>query len=323
MSSFQLTGGSLNFEKSEFRRKFDKEWFSFSHAFAENELFSMPRLAQLAMDIQSHRPNDMYCDSEVASIGQRWNESNRPANSIDQVIRTIEQGQAWVVLKRCERDPDYMQILNAAMGQILELTGPQIEKVVDFKEVIIFITSPGRLTTYHIDRECNFIAQIAGKKNIYLFDKDDREILPEEEIERFWTIDNNSAIYKPEYQDRAFTFELKPGNGIHVPIGAPHWLQNGDNVSVTMSMNFHFVDSERRDVYRANHYLRKLGIHPSPPFAYPMRDSAKKMAWVMASRTAKLPRAIGRALTDSRQALRSQFSEGARATRPPRVARED
>ena len=297
MVSFQQSSNSLTLDKTTFQNKFDREWFSFTHTFAENPLFAMPRLMQLAMDIQAKRPDDMYCDAEVSRIGQRWNESFRPTGFVDQIIRTIEDGQAWVVLKRCERDPEYMGLLNAAMAQILELTGPEIEKIIDFKEVIIFITSPKRLTTYHIDRECNFIAQIAGRKKIFLFDKNDRQVLPEDEIERFWTVDNNSACYKPEYQDRAYTFQFEPGNGIHVPIGCPHWLQNDDNVSITMSVNFHFVDSERRDVYRANHYLRKLGVRPSPPFVSPLRDAAKKAAWVVASRTVKLPRTIKRALT--------------------------
>ena len=299
MSLIQKSISPLHFDDAEFRGKFEREWFTFSHTFAENKLFEIPRLIQLAMDIQSHRPQDLYCDSEVSSIGQRWSDSVRPTDSIDKIIRTIEQGEAWVMLHRCERDPDYMNVLNAAMGTILELTGPEIEKIVDFKEVIVFITSPRRLTTYHIDRECNFIAQIAGKKVIHLFDKNDREVLPEEEIERFWTVDNNSALYKPEYQDRAFSFELQPGNGIHVPIGCPHWLQNGDDISVTMSVNFHFLNSERRDVYRTNHYLRKFGMKPSPPFTSPMRDAAKKAAWVVASRTVKLPRTLKRALTAS------------------------
>jgi hypothetical protein len=140
---------------------------------------------------------------------------------------------------------------------------------------IVFLSSPGRITTYHIDRECNFILQIQGRKTVYVFDQNDREVLPEEEIERFWAIDNNAAIYKPRYKDRAKVFELEPGDGIHVPVNAPHWVRNGDNISITLSVNFQFDDSYRADIYRANYLLRKLGVRPSPPGRYVVRDKMK------------------------------------------------
>ncbi|TCG05386.1 transcriptional regulator, partial [Paraburkholderia steynii] len=52
-----------------------------------------------------------------------------------------------------------------------------------------------------------------------------------------------------------------------------------DNISVTLSVNFQFIDSIRKDVYRANYYLRKLGINPTPPGRSAVRDRAKAMAF--------------------------------------------
>lgn len=282
----------IHFDPTEFRENFDRHRFTFSHSLADHPLFKLPRLIELAKATQEQRPHELHYDSGAKDIGQRWDETPTLAESVDQTIRAIEDRQAWIILKRCERDPDYKALLNSCMGQILRLTGPELEKIVDFKEVIIFVTSPKRLTTYHIDSECNFILQISGKKMIYVFDKDDRDILPEEEIERFWTVDTNSARYKPQFQDRAFPFELQPGNGIHIPIGCPHWLQNDNNISITVSINFHFINAERRDIYRVNYYLRKLGLHPSPPFMFPARDAAKRTVIGAMRRTAQLPKML-------------------------------
>src|SRR5438270_332982 len=83
---------------------------------------------------------------------------------------------------------------------------------------IIFITSPLRVSSYHIDRECNFLLQIRGAKTIHVFDQNDREVLSEQELESFWTVDNNAAVYKPQLQNRANSYLLQPGCGVHIPV---------------------------------------------------------------------------------------------------------
>ncbi len=143
------------------------------------------------------------------------------------------------------------------------------------QEMIVFLTSPNRITTYHIDRECSLLLQIAGSKTVYTFDGSDRSILPEEQIEKFWTVDNNAATYRPEIQPKARAFRLTPGVGIHIPVNHPHWVQNDDNVSISVNLNFQFPDRKIADVYRANYFLRKAGIHPAPAGRNAGIDSVK------------------------------------------------
>jgi hypothetical protein len=163
------------------------------------------------------------------------------------------------------------------------------------REVIVFITSPKRVTTYHIDSECNFLLQVLGDKEINVFRNNDREVTTEDEVERFWAVDSNAPRYKPELQDHADVLMLSPGNGIHIPINAGHWLKNGDNVSVSVSINYHPWDSERGDIYCVNHYLRtRLGMSPTPPFKSPVLDAIK--------------RPVGAALRVIRKSLRGPVS---------------
>jgi hypothetical protein len=102
--------------------------------------------------------------------------------------------------------------------------------------------------------------------------------LPEHELERFWTVDNNAAQYKPHLQSRATSYLLQPGTGVHLPVNAPHWVENADNVSISLSVNFQFKDSVRANVYRANYLLRKLGMKPTPHGQAPLRDAIKNQA---------------------------------------------
>jgi hypothetical protein len=150
------------------------------------------------------------------------------------------------------------------------------------QEVILFITSPKRITTYHIDRECSLLLQILGSKQISIFDRNDREVLPEEELERFWSVDHNAPRYKAELQSHATVYELTPGNGVHIPVNAPHWVQNGNNISISLNVNFQYRDSMRANLYRLNFLLRKLGIQPTPPGKSRVRDTFKSAAVVPA-----------------------------------------
>ena len=268
----------LEIVPSVFRERFNQKWFPLQHCLASSPLFSLDRLVELANQTARMRPDDVYFDRGASRPGQRWNETPACELPLDEAIRRIEHEGAWVFLRHAQDDPEYGKLLRTAIGQILELTGPELERNIKFPELIVFITSPGRVTSYHIDRACNFVAQIRGEKTIYLFDPRDREVLPEHEIERFWAVDNNAAIYKPEFQHRADECVLRPGEGLHIPVNAPHWLRNHDNVSITASLNFTFKDELLANVYRANYALRKCGVRPDAPGRFPMRDAFKRKA---------------------------------------------
>jgi hypothetical protein len=283
----------LFFATNEFRENFNRRHFVVQHDLATYSAFSLERLIELAKDTAETRPNDLYYDEGEVEIGQRWEEVSRGTLPIDETIGRIETQGAWIVLWRAELHPTYSGLLTAAMSDILAMTGAEIERNIKKKEIILFITSPNRITTYHIDRECNFLLQISGEKEISIFARDDREVLPEVEIERFWTIDNNAPRYRPQLQDRAEVIRLQPGNGVHIPINAPHWLKNGDNISVSASFNFQFRDGVRANLYRANYYLRKFGLRPRAPYSSAIADAVKGPLGAAAYKARQLYRGPG------------------------------
>ena len=268
----------IDSDSSLFRENFERKSFEVAHHLASHPLFQLPQLMGLAERSLKTRPLDLYYDMGDVAPGQKWRDTNRafsPLNALTQ----LEESDAWFIFRSAQRDPLYTELYRHAIDEIKDLVGRHIESQISREDIIIFVTSPKRVTAYHIDRECNFILQLQGEKDLYVFDREDRQILPEEEIEEFWAVDNNAPNYRPELQDRAHLYKLAPGNGVHVPVNCPHWLKNADNISVTLSVNFQFIDSVRADIYRANHHLRKLGINPTPPGQSPVRDRAKAMAF--------------------------------------------
>ncbi len=281
MSAILDSGASIDAEtwidadKAEFRRNFNRQSFELRHRLSQHPLLQLPSLMQLAERTVRQRPADLYFDMGTIEIGQRWDSVPTKTFSATAALEQIHKSKAWFIFRAAQRDPEYASLLHHGLSEFKALIGPTIDSQIRQEDIIIFVTSPNRVTSYHIDRECNFLLQIQGTKTLYVFDREDREILPEEEIERFWAVDNNAAVYKPQFQNRARTYKFSPGLGVHIPVNCPHWLQNDDNVSVSLSINFQFRDSTRADIYRANYFIRQLGFKPSPPGLDPRKDRLK------------------------------------------------
>ena len=220
----------LDGEARLFRENFNRASFPFAHHLAGHPLFELPRLLELSKTLPE---SDIYYDAGDIRVGQRWDQTPRTQLSVAQLIDRIENAGAWILLKRANRDPRYAVILDQALAEAGGLVGARFPNKMRMRSAVILITSPNRVTSYHIDPDCNFLCQVRGEKVLHVFDRYDREVLPEEEIERFWAVDKNAAVYKEKYQDRARSYSLKPGVGVHMPVNAPHWVQNADNVSVT------------------------------------------------------------------------------------------
>jgi hypothetical protein len=113
-----------------------------------------------------------------------------------------------------------------------------------------------------------------------VFNPSDPAILTEREVERFYSGAHRNLVFRDEIRGKAQVFELRPGVGIHVPVTAPHWVQNGPEVSISYSITFQTKASLRRaQAYRMNAGLRRWGLKPSPIGQSPLRDGLKQLAF--------------------------------------------
>jgi hypothetical protein len=258
-----------------FYTDFDEKPFEFKHSFHENHpMFQLSRIRRILDDpaLMHHA----YYDHGEIIIGQRWRELPERKLTSKEVFDNIDQCSGWMMLRHLEKDPEYNELLERCLDEVKHLTGREIDQDKKSQEAIIFFTSPNRVTAYHIDRECNFLMQVMGNKEMNIFDRSDRDVTPETELETFWSKDNNAGIYKPEFQDRAHVFQMRPGTGVHIPVNSPHWLKTRNDVSISFSISYQYKDTRRKYVYQANYYLRKMGLTPTPPGKSVALDGAKR-----------------------------------------------
>lgn len=276
-------GGLLRPDRGEFRSKFNRFAFAFPHGLAGHELFTIPRLARLGETILASPAPGRFSayDARSAVTGTKFHLMEHGERVAD-TIRGLDQAGVWMKLSMAhEADPDYAELLEGIIDELEDLSGYPLRRETTWKTMTIFMASPGIVTPYHIDHECNFLMQIQGEKDVALYDPLDRSLLTAPEIERFYagagSVD--AATWRDELAHSGTVFRLVPGRAVHHPPLAPHWVKNGDNVSVSVSIGFCLRELDRRaHVWQANYCLRRLGLRPREPGVWAAADRLKHAA---------------------------------------------
>ena len=253
---------------------FNKNSFVFDHDLHKQKLYDIDSLIGLARRLG---PGSAYWSTKPINVSDGWEDTQGRKLSLEEAVATVETSNTLVVLKDIEKDEVFGPVFQSVVEMMAARVGPALERDMLHGRATLLISSPHRVTGYHIDAEANFLLQLRGEKTVYVFDGSDREVMPAIELERFYSGDLNAAQYKEDLQrTKARTIDFRPGLGVHVPIEWPHWVKNGESISVSISINYDMrSNAKMARLYRANHQLRKLGMTPTPPGSSSLRDGGK------------------------------------------------
>jgi hypothetical protein len=262
----------LDIDPEAFAKSFGRAPFPMRHGLAGHELFALPRLVELAQRLPASA-----IEYNAGDVPLSLDPARTPRNglSAEETIRRIEECRSWMVLKFAERDPRYAELLASCLDEIDAFPKGYIKAAHAF----IFVSSPGSVTPFHMDPEENFLLQLRGEKTIQVFDPADRAVVSERELERFCGGAHRNLEFRDSGAGRGRAFVLHTGDGVHVPFVAPHWVENGAEVSISFSVTFQTPESlARLHAYRGNALLRRVGVSPAPVGSSPLGDSLKRLA---------------------------------------------
>lgn len=275
-------------DAAQFANDFNRNPFLIDHHLVGHPLFELPRLIELYRTLPE---KDVEFKAGDVAVGEDSDVTPRSGLSVEETIHRIEECSALIVLRNVEQHPEYAPLVHGCLDQLQPLTEPHYP-VMSNRESFIFVSSPGALTHYHYDPEHNFLLQIRGQKQVAMFDPLDRELVSEEDLERFYCENHRTAPLPEGMRDRGTLYDLPAGRGLHFPVAAPHWVRNGPELSVSFSFTFRSEWSERREsLYRWNYRMRRRGVNPSPVGHSPLVD-ATKFGMIRAGRVVK--RLLGR-----------------------------
>ncbi|MGQ0446117.1 MAG: hypothetical protein ACT4O2_13580 [Beijerinckiaceae bacterium] len=266
----------LSDPEGQFAQNYNRRNFRFKHGLKGHPLFELPSLVEMARRPFHH---EAYWSNGKVNANDPWGINRDARLSLIDTIAGIGDNNSLVILKHVEQDPVYGPVFQELLARVVALSGEQMRQEVMVGEVLILIASPNRLTSYHMDADCNFLVQVAGSKTLFVYDHTDPTLVSHEEREQYHRGNHNSIVYQESRQCDATAYELDAGHGVHIPVFAPHWGYNHDNISVALSVNYELrpMLAEKR-IYQVNSLLRKLGADPTPPRISPWRDRLKLAA---------------------------------------------
>ncbi|WP_426386681.1 cupin-like domain-containing protein [Sphingobium sp. R-21] len=246
------------------------------HGLAGHALLTLEALAGLA----ERMPADCV-EYNLGKLPLGVRPEDTPSNglTLGETIRTIETNGSWAVLKNVERDADYGALLDRALAELAPIvereTGPMLHR-----EAFIFLSSPGSVTPFHMDPEHNILLQIRGEKTMTVFPAGDEELVPAVQSEAFHAGGHRNLGWRDAFRDRGMAVTLLPGDAIHVPVKAPHFVENGPAVSVSLSVTWRSDRSVAEgELHSLNGLLRRRRLPVGRIGARPEAQGMRRIAY--------------------------------------------
>ena len=212
-------------------------------------------------------------------LGVRAEDTPSNGLSLGETIRTIESNGSWAVLKNVERDAAYGALLDAALAELGPIVDARTGAMLN-REAFIFLSSPGSVTPFHMDPEHNILLQIRGEKVMTVFPAGDPELVPAVQSEAFHAGGHRNLNWRDDFRQRGTAVKLLPGDAIHVPVKAPHFVENGAAVSVSLSVTWRSERSvAESELHGLNALLRRRGLPVGRISAAPERQGARRLAY--------------------------------------------
>ena len=128
-----------------------------------------------------------------------------------------------------------------------------------------------------------------------VFPTRDERLLPAEAQEAFHLGEHHRNLpWREEFAALGAPFALAPGAALHVPVKAPHWVKNGPDVSVSLSITWRSEWSYREEyARRMNHLLRRVGVKPRAPRRFPHQNHAKSLGYRVIDKVRRMRGAQG------------------------------
>ena len=245
------------------------------HALGSNPLLELDNLALLGETLPPASAEYNRGDLPIGVTGKPGSNGL----TIGETIRGIATSGSWAVLKNIEQAPAYKLLLEALLDELRAEIEPRtgaMQKLQGF----IFVSSPGAVTPYHFDPEHNILLQLRGTKAMTVFPAGDARFAPDEVHEGYHTGGARELRWHDALAGQGREFALTPGDALFVPVMAPHFVRNGPEPSISLSLTWRSDWSyEEADARAFNGVLRRAGLRPQAPGRWPQRNRLKALGW--------------------------------------------
>jgi hypothetical protein len=193
------------------------------------------------------------------------------------VIRDLHNANAWLTLLNVEDDPGMAGLMNTQLDKLESgITAKQGKRVKMRKRVaFVFVSSPNSVTPVHFDIEHSLLMQVSGSKTVSI-GRFDSDAARRREFDRYWDGSHGRIETLPP-EEAAYT--MTPGRAVYIPPGTPHWVHNGPDISLSVTLTYFTAATVRENrVENFNAILRQRHMKPREPGRSATVDTAKVCA---------------------------------------------
>jgi len=265
-------------------RTLDREPFKFQHRLMGHPALELSNLAKVIPSLPSEY---VKYSKGLMRNGEDFENCNllHPSQmSLAETIECMRTSDSYVMVRSPQIHESFQPVFRDLSGDVetlLRQTFGQRDRLLLKPQLYLFIASPGSHTPFHIDRNSTMLMQFRGSKQVVLFPRWAPQVVSDEAREAYAAYDNTKLPWSDEREAFGQRFDFNPGEGLHIPFIAGHYVQNGtDDISISMSIIFNTPESQAQlDALQFNHRLRGLGLSPSPVGQRFGRDHLKSFLW--------------------------------------------
>lgn len=252
----------LGLRRADIRAGYNRYPFLVEHRLHTQSLFEREQL----FDLCRRRPELVHLRAGRVPVDEDFEKSisrYRKGLELDDVLDHFEERGAYIIINNPERDSRYREAIEGLVGEVASCI-EAMDPGVTWFSTYFFVSSRDAVTPYHMDREMNFLFQLAGTKTVRLWRPDDPAVMTEAQKDELLSYAAElRPPYHPSLDPKATAFELRPGLGVHHPFIAPHIVNTSSDFSISLALTFRTVRTDLwTDAHRLNHSLRSLGFHP-------------------------------------------------------------
>lgn len=276
------------------RRAFGDEVLTFDHDLHQRPLFDDAGLADL-LDRYPREKLGVFTMGEDPREWRTWRRGTAGGLPGAALLDMARAGRIWLNLRAVnDHLPDYAALAREVFAE-KEAQVPGLRTLK--RDLGVLISSPGAQVFYHLDVPMVSLWQVRGVKTVWAYPVAEpyvgaealEAIVLRETAEQF--------AFDPAWDAGAARVQLTPGRMITWPQNAPHRIENGPMLNVSLSMEFMTPPALlRANVIYANGLIRRrLGLAPAIQPGFSPAGLAK-VALARAAKALRLQQAHERVL---------------------------
>ena len=241
-------------------QRFGREILTFRHGLHERPMFSDEALVSV-LDRYPRERLGVFTMGEDLVDWKSWRRGDAGRMTGEQLFEAVQRGRIWLNLRDANLHlPEFGALCDEISAEKERHTGTRILK----RDLGLLISSPNALVFYHLDVPLSSLWQIRGEKTVWFYPRAE-PFVSDQTIEKFVTKEAEGQFaFRPEWDGAARVVRMTPGDMVTWAQNAPHRVQNGPMVNVSLSMEFMTPKALlRANIIYANALLRRrFGMHP-------------------------------------------------------------